>query len=198
MLKIKIIIAASFVVALQARASDHVNDGKPIPTNQHCVSHPAAIQNHPAIKARVDRMGNCLAPVSCTNPLQAYKNLIGIWKGALKKAFIKIPVTITIFDRPNKFLLKMDWKEPFTKTKSQMHSFNVCARPGIPVGQNSLYLVMHDSPFPNGTGFGLDGSRQFKIVGDIARGLTLDLTPDELGGTNPKHESVIRGIKKVN
>jgi hypothetical protein len=198
MLKTCSIIAASLVLASQSFGADKVGNGPPIATNQHCVSYPAAINNHPEIKARVDRMGNCLAKVgACANPLQAYKNFTGVWKGALKKAFIKVPVTITIYDRPNKFLLKMDWKEPFTKTKSQQHSFNVCARPGMPIGQNSLYLVMHNSPFAAGTGYGLDGSRQFKIVCDTLGGLTLDLTPDELGGHNPQNDSVIRGIKKT-
>jgi hypothetical protein len=199
MMKCRFILAASLLFAVQAIAADKVGNGPPLATNPHCVSFPAAINNHKEIKARVDRMGNCLAPTGfCANPLQAYKNFTGVWKGSLKKAFIKVPVTITIYDKPNKFLLRMDWKEPFTKTKSQLHSFNVCARPGVPSGVNSLYLVMHNSPFPKGTGYGLDESRQFKIVGDVARGLTLDLTPDELGGSHPKHDSVIREIKKVN
>jgi hypothetical protein len=198
MLKFSLIIAATVVFTAQSFAADKVGNGPPVATNQHCVSYPAAINNHKEIKARVDRMGNCIAKVgACANPLQAYKNFTGVWKGALKKAFIKVPVTITIYDKPNKFLLKMDWKEPLTKTKSQVHSFNVCARPGVPKGQNSLYLVMHNSPFGAGTGYGLDNSRQFKIVGDTLGGLTLDLTPDELGGSHPQHDSVIRGIKKV-
>src|SRR4051812_11916000 len=102
MLKL-LLIALSVAFTAGAQASDKLKDGdKPLPATKYCVSYPAALVTHQWIQPRLNRMGDCSAAnQNCSrDPLFPYRNFIGTWKGALWMGFIKIPITLHIYDKP--------------------------------------------------------------------------------------------------
>ncbi len=146
-----------------------------------CITKPSEIATTPDIKTRMDTMGG-------------YEDLVGVYKGKLKKGILTFPIKIHIIHQNHRFFLRMEWKEVFS-TKKAEHSFRVCATPAL--GANGLYIVLPSTPLNDGAPYGLGGLRHYKVWGYTTTSMTLDLAPDELGPTYVERNLVIKNIKKI-